>query len=427
MLEVPLYRLQCGANSYDWGKLGHTSAAARYASATSLTIDPAKPYAELWMGTHPSNPSLTHGGRTPQQPLLSLLHTNAALIGPSITEKFGENNLPFLFKVLSIGKALSIQAHPDKALAERLHARDPKNYPDGNHKPEMAVAVTEFDGFCGFRPVAEIVGFLEGVPEFRSVVGEEVAREFVGYINSKSGTTPEGVKGALKKLYATLMRAPQEVLTAATTALITRSREEPETLPGIGNLSGAGLAELLVRLDGQFPGGDVGIFCTFVLNYITLLPGQAIFLSANVPHAYLSGDIVECMAASDNVVRAGFTPKFKDVDVLVDMLTYDTAPIEEQVLQPVGYKVTKNTVLYDPPIEEFSVLKTELQGGEKEVVPGIEGPSVLIVTGGAGWISVGPKREEVATGFVYFVGATAEVVVESGEGGIVVYRAFCEL
>ena len=71
-----------------------------------------------------------------------------------------EQKLPFLFKVLSINKALSIQAHPNKSLAERLHAKDSKNYPDDNHKPEMTIAITPFDGLCGFRPLEEISHFL---------------------------------------------------------------------------------------------------------------------------------------------------------------------------------------------------------------------------------------------------------------------------
>lgn len=65
------------------------------------------------------------------------------------------------------------------------------------------------------------------------------------------------------------------------------------------------LQKLLLRLDGQYPGGDVGCFCIFFLNVLTLQPGEAMFLGPNEPHAYLFGDCIECMATSDNVVRAG--------------------------------------------------------------------------------------------------------------------------
>jgi mannose-6-phosphate isomerase len=79
--------------------------------------------------------------------------------------------------------------------------------------------------------------------------------------------------------------------------------------------------ELVLQLEKQYP-ADVGVLAIFFLNYVKLVPGEAVYLDANVPHAYLSGEIVECMAASDNVVRAGFTPKFRDTQTLCSMLTY---------------------------------------------------------------------------------------------------------
>ena len=144
------------------------------------------------------------------------------------------------------------------------------------------------------------------------------------------------------------------------------------------------------------------------------------------------------MASSDNVVRAGFTPKFQDIPTLTSMLTYDHAPISEQKMSPVDYPyVTMNStaysssssaILYDPPIEEFSVVKTELNAkGAKATFEAIEGPSIFICTSGQGKISVGPKTEEVGEGYVYFVGATAEVVLESEGEGFTTFKAFCEL
>jgi mannose-6-phosphate isomerase len=174
------------------------------------------------------------------------------------------------------------------------------------------------------------------------------------------------------------------------------------------------------------------------------------FLQADDIHAYLSGDIIECMAASDNVVRAGLTPKFKDVPTLVSMLTYSYAPISSQKMDPTDYPyVTFNAsayssassaTLYDPPIEEFSVVKTDLKrNGAKATFEAVDGPSIVICTKGKGRISVGPKVEEVeevAEGYVFFVGAMAELVLEStteeeegGEGDreFTTFKAFCEL
>lgn len=142
------------------------------------------------------------------------------------------------------------------------------------------------------------------------------------------------------------------------------------------------------------------------------------------------------MASSDNVVRAGFTPKFKDVKNLVSMLTYSYAPIDKQKMKPQPFTRGSNSnsgsptsILYDPPIDEFAVIKTELAGGQKEIFEPIEGPSIVICTSGGGSIAVGPKKENLKKGFVYFVGATAKVILEAEEGTepFIVFRAFTEM
>jgi len=390
------------------------------------------------MGTHPSNPSKDV---STQRTLLDLVQDNQALMSIEIGEKFG-HKLPFLFKVLSIGKALSIQAHPNKKLAEKLHAKDSKNYPDDNHKPEMTIAITPFDGLCGFRPLAEISHFFSTVPTLKKLVGEEGAAfqsTIKGQETSNKPEDEEKNKKALQKAFGALMNAKKEDIENASKELIESAKAEGADFAGGGleSTPGKELADLVVRLDKQFP-GDIGLFVLFFLNYVKLEVGEAMFLKADDIHAYLSGDIIECMAASDNVVRAGFTPKFKDVDTLVDMLTYSYAPIEEQKMDPVDYPyVTLNStayssasaaILYDPPIEEFSVVKTDLKKkGAKATFEPIAGPSIFICTTGSGKISVGPKVEEVKPGYVYFVGSTAEVVLESESEDFTTFKAFCEL
>ncbi|CUS14092.1 unnamed protein product [Tuber aestivum] len=433
MLPVPLIQLQCGANSYDWGKVGNDSAAARFAAATTQSgfkIEESEPYAELWMGTHPSNPSKdANTGRT----LLDLVNGNTALLSHDIAEKYG-GKLPFLFKILSIQKALSIQAHPDKNLAERLHSEDPKNYPDDNHKPEMTIAVTPFDGFCGFRPLSEIVSFLKSTPQLRALVSESKADLFIAAVMGKEDASDESTiaanKRALRGLFEAVMTSKETQIKKLAGELVESAKRIPESFGGKEH-GGKEFADLIVRLDGQFP-GDIGLFCSFLLNYVKLQPGEAMFLQANDPHAYLSGDIVECMAASDNVVRAGFTPKYKDVKNLVSMLTYSYAPISEQKMKPVPYPHGSNSgsdptsILYDPPIEEFAVVKTGLRSGDSEKFEPIQGPSIVIATSGKGKISVGPKTETLNSGHVYFVGATAALELEAEED-LVAFRAFCEL
>ncbi|KAK5124783.1 Mannose-6-phosphate isomerase [Meristemomyces frigidus] len=443
-MQVPLLRLQCGCNSYEWGKVGKDSAAARYASATpsdSFSIQDDKPYAELWMGTHPSNPSkdLTTG-RT----LLDLVQDNQALMSKEVAERY-QQKLPFLFKVLSINKALSIQAHPNKKLAEQLHKKDSKNYPDDNHKPEMTIAITPFDGLCGFRPLNEIAHFLQHIPSLRQLVGDKEVKKFEQTVKSQEtsedSAKAEENKKALQSAFTALMNSKPEDVEKAAPKLIQQAKDEASEFAGSGGPTNDGkqLADLMIRLNSQFP-ADLGLFVSFFLNYVQLAIGEAMFLKADDIHAYLSGDIIECMAASDNVVRAGFTPKFKDVETLTSMLTYSYAPIEEQKMHPTDYSYCKlnqaayssssAATLYDPPIEEFSVVRTSLNSsGSKVTFEAIDGPSIIICTSGQGTISVGPKKEEIKEGYVYFVGATAEVVMESSasEGPFVTFKAFCEL
>ncbi|KAI9871783.1 MAG: Mannose-6-phosphate isomerase [Pleopsidium flavum] len=441
-MQVPLMRLQCGVNSYEWGKVGKESAAAKFASATpskEFSIQDEKPYAELWMGTHPSLPSKD---LETQRTLLDLVQDNQALMSPDISKRYGKK-LPFLFKVLSIRKALSIQAHPNKKLAEKLHEKDPENYPDDNHKPEMTIAITPFDGLCGFRPLAEISHFLNNVPALRKLIGESASKEFESSVKSREMSDKaddmEKNKKALQTAFAALMNASQDSIGAAAKELVASAEKDGKDFAGEGGPSNGGkeLADLVVRLNGQFE-GDIGLFVLFFLNYVKLQVGEAMFLKADDIHAYLSGDIMECMASSDNVVRAGFTPKFKDVSTLTSMLTYSYAPISEQKMHPVdypyvtlssaAYSSNSSAVLYDPPIEEFSVVKTDLKKqGAKATFEAIAGPSIFICTAGAGKISVGPKTEEVKTGYVFFVGATAECVLESSEEEFTTFKAFCDL
>lgn len=393
------------------------------------------------MGTHPSNPSRdVDTGRS----LLDLIDVNEGLLSSTVKARYGAK-LPFLFKVLSINKALSIQAHPNKKLAEQLHAKDPKNYPDDNHKPEMTIAVTEFEGLCGFRPLGEIAHFLSAVPALRELVGEEAAKSFIATVRGQEGddsseSTAQN-KHALQSAFAALMKSSSDAIADASKKLVADAEAKGAEFAdgGVEASSGATLSELVIRLNKQFP-DDIGLFVLFFLNYVQMQPGEAMFLKADDIHAYVSGDIIECMAASDNVVRAGFTPKFKDVQTLVDLLTYDYAPIDAQKMEPkdypyavlnrAAYSSGSESTLYDPPIDEFSVVRTVLKSsGSKATFDPIEGPSIVICTNGKGKISVGPTVKEIKEGWVYFVGATAELVLESdnGDEDFITFKAFCEV
>ncbi|TPX32967.1 mannose-6-phosphate isomerase [Synchytrium microbalum] len=413
--DCPIARLQYEVQSYDWGKVGGESKVATLAtSSDSFVLKPDTPYAELWMGTHPNGPSKVYATQKPLKDVLSASNL-------SWCYQAFDGDVPFLFKVLSIAKALSIQAHPDKALAKELHTKRPDLYKDPNHKPEMAVALTPFEAFIGFRPLPEIAHHLSIYPEFKSLVGTYVADSFTTAAASKSDVA--GSRAALKELFAALMRSDPAQVSAQVAAVVAR----------VGGKSAkkGSIDELVVRLNSQFP-GDVGIFCAMMLNYLELQTGEAIYLAANEPHAYISGDCVECMAASDNVVRSGLTPKFKDVDTLINMLTYNNGPAESQILRGDPFrKHGKNTRLYDPPIEEFSVLQTSLAPGESEPYDEFDGPSILIVTEGSGSIEYrvegmegGSGKMDLQAGLVLFVGANVKITLSADTSSTTIYRAF---
>ena len=137
-------------------------------------------------------------------------------------------------------------------------------------------------------------------------------------------------------------------------------------------------------------------------------------------------DIMECMAASDNVIRAGLTPKLRDVPNLVSSLTYEAADASKHGVKAVPFESCSHTQLFDPPIQEFSVLQVELGSGNEEVHRGLKGPSVAIVTEGSCKIEWAGGELEATTGEVYFVGTETEVKIVGKEEKTEVYRAFVE-
>ncbi|TRM58818.1 RmlC-like cupin domain-containing protein [Schizophyllum amplum] len=403
---------------YDWGKVGEASKVAQLAAASKVpgfTLNAETPYAELWMGTHPKSSSVLQSDASTT--LAKHLAAHPELMGEQVTAKFEgdgtkEGNLPFLFKVLSIQKALSIQTHPDKQKAGILHKEKPDIYKDPNHKPEMALALTPFKAMCGFLPLEKIVHHLLTTPEFTALVPPKLMTSFMVSINN-----PERAKSYLKDLFATIMTLPESTYGPQLTALVARYKA--------GDLKAGELrdvVELVLKLDEDFP-GDIGIWCAFLLNYLTLEKGEAIFLGAGEPHAYVYGDIMECMANSDNVIRAGLTPKLRDIPNLVDGLTYVPGPGTKHAVQPTAFSSPSR--LYDPPIPEFSVVMTALGAGEADTHRVVNGPSIAIVTEGAAAVSWGSGELQVSVGDVFFVGSGLELSVKASDQ-LVLFRAFVE-
>ncbi|KAI8019483.1 Mannose-6-phosphate isomerase 1 [Camellia lanceoleosa] len=391
-----LQRLRCSVKNYDWGRIGRESRVSRLFSRNSgLHIDEGKPYAEFWMGTHESGPSfvLENGGLS----LNSWIAKNPNVLGDKVVQKWGVN-LPFLFKVLSVAKALSIQAHPDKELAGILHKARPDVFKDGNHKPEMALALTEFEALCGFISLEEFTDVLQNVPEIAEVVGSECVNQVL-HINNKDGA--EKVKAVLRSIFTHLMSASKDVISRAVAKLKSRLNMESE----VRQLTEK--EQLVLLLEKQYP-ADVGVLATFLFNYVKLNPGEALYLGANELHAYIHGECIECMATSDNVVRAGLTPKDRDVQILCSMLTYHQGFPE--ILQ--GAPLNPYTKRYLPPFEEFEVDRCILPKGASAAFPAVPGPSVFMVMEGEGTMHSSTSFEDlVREGDVLFAPANTNVNV----------------
>lgn len=168
---------------------------------------------------------------------------------------------------------------------------------------------------------------------------------------------------------------------------------------------------------------------SLTMNFLTLSPGQSIFIPADGIHAYLSGDIIECMARSNNVLNTGFCPRAErnNIETFISTLTFSPHSPEECMLEPKPYQRSKSgkTVVYAPPMSEFDMLLTKLEKGESDTVSELGGPSVLLVTEGKGSMKAGGKSYDLSAGYIFFVGHGVEVTYEAEET-MAVYRAFVE-
>jgi len=290
------------------------------------------PMAELWMGAHPKSPSTVEIDGEARS-LREVIEANkTATLGKEVAERFGE--LPFLFKVLCADQPLSIQVHPSKAAAEEGFAREnaagiplsaaERNYKDANHKPELVYALTPFQAMNGFRELHEIVSLLEPVAGAHPHIAH-----FLENANEAN----------LATLFATLLSLQDEAKSRAIgvlkSALNAHEGEPWQTIKSIA---------------ADYP-EDSGLFSPLLLNVITLQPGEAMFLFAETPHAYLKGVALEVMANSDNVLRAGLTPKFIDIPELLANLKFQAKPAATLLTQPQRDGETLN---FPIPVEDFA-------------------------------------------------------------------------
>ncbi|KEP66324.1 UNVERIFIED_CONTAM: phosphomannose isomerase type I protein [Hammondia hammondi] len=450
-----------------------------------------------WLGNSQARESeATNNSSAPEPPLSRRRSLAEAFIGCPLpifiaaNPDFmgGQNKLPFLFKVLSVKKPLSIQSHPDRQLAEILHRQHPQHFPDTNHKPELAIAVGPFEALCGFRAVEEIVLFILHTPELKQVLGGEAFLREAGALEllekqkctrhsalrSESGTREERCAGEvradprgtqtsgdtaagvrtpgarqeartelLKTLFSKVMHLPRETASAALDALVTRLQTSGD-LPSGTSLSDSEREALqtannvAVRLHAAH-GLDRGVFAAFFLNYAKLKSGDAIFIGPNIPHCYLSGHALECMANSDNVIRGGLTPKHTDIDLLCSSLRFDLQGAYLRVrpeFLPASEHASDCTrvsnsdgqgdiAVYDPHVDglsDFKVYKLRIKEGQKlddcgRLLGGAPGLGLVLHCPFKNRLTVRRGRETVSFplhfGKVVFISAGSSLVLET--------------
>lgn len=349
-------------------QLVNTTRPYAWGSTTALpaltgTEPDGTPQAELWMGAHPSAPSRVHRGSGPE-PLDALIEARpAAELGEATLRRFGPR-LPFLLKLLAAESPLSLQVHPDLAQAavgfEIEEARGVpldaphRNYRDDNHKPETIVALSPFDGLCGFRPPAQCAGLLDalGLPELAP---------------HAAALRAEPEESALRAVFSAFLDATQDLIDAVAAAVARAARSAGPHRSAFEAYEAASRAHP----------GDGGLLAALMLNHVRLAPGEGLFLGAGVPHAYLHGLGVELMAASDNVLRCGLTTKHVDAAELLRVVRFTAAPA--RILRPAAGCGGES--VYPAPVDDFRLSRIRPAAGEATVLDA-SAPQILVCTRG---------------------------------------------
>ena len=398
-----LYALQNTVQPYDWGSTHVIQ------QLLGLDVDGA-PAAELWLGAHPVAPSRTlHDGTATS--LVDLVRDDpVGTLGRRVQDTYGPR-LPYLLKVLAAERALSLQVHPRPHLARAGFNREnaagiplgaaERSFRDDQHKPEMIVALTPFEGLAGFRRPRQALGLLEGL----------------------DGTLVDRMRGALGH-----GRSADAVRRAFELAVHARTADDvapdlDRTLAAVRARAGTGGAvrtradAVALRLGEQYP-GDPGVLASYLLNVFALEPGEAVFLAPGQVHAYVRGAGVEIMASSDNVLRAGLTHKRVDVDALLECSDFLPAPPP----RPVTSRLARGLTTYRVPIREFGLVVGDVLPVDGELALPGEGPRVVLALGGVLRLRTGADAETcvLAAGESVFVPDAAGALSVSGEGRITV-------
>jgi mannose-6-phosphate isomerase len=336
------YKLQGIHRHYEWGGQSFIPQLMHIDNATS------KPFAEYWMGAHPSAPSIVE---TPEGAVAldqMIAENTIQFLGAKTTDRFG--SLPYLFKILDVEKMLSIQVHPSKENAEKGFNKEQiaglpidaphRNYKDQNHKPEVMVALSDFWLLHGFMPAMALKERLTSLAPFHNLLPIFGMDDYAG-------------------LYSHFMRLDQSAADAILKPLLALAVEEVAA----GKVDKAHPHWWANKYYGGIvPASNIdkGILSIYILNIVNVPKYHGVFQGAGLLHAYLEGQNIELMANSDNVLRGGLTPKHIDIEELLKHIKFE--PTYPNML----YGDMKNSieVQFPCPVPDFGLTKITLSQGE---------------------------------------------------------------
>ncbi len=361
-----IVQIHGGIADYAWGGVNALSRLLGWPDSESVE-------AEWWLGTHPLRPSHTVEGEE---------------VSTWLEAKGLAPELPYLFKILAPHSPLSLQVHPSAAQAQEGFAREEADgialdaparlFKDPHPKPELVVALGgPFHALAGIRPVDETISVLEAFGGGSDAIGS-----FVDRLSSES----------VGEVISWLLGGGDDVAYLVSD-LEARSSSD----------------DTLSRLAAHYP-GDPGIAVAMLMNRVTLLPGESLFLDAGQLHAYLEGFAIELMAPSDNVLRGGLTSKHVDVPGLLaitDFTPTDPPRLEPQALPGGG-------VVFAPAGQTFSLGLVE--GSEASASHAVSGATVVVCTEGE-WVLQGAHNSlSLHTGQAALVDSAEETLRLTGTG-----------
>lgn len=385
MADLQMVRIKGQVQTYQWG-------GDEFIPELLGTLnDNSLPHAEYWLGAHPSARSTTLADRIPIDDLLATR---------------GAPPLQFLLKILDVSDMLSIQAHPNRSQAREGFARENalgiaidakyRNYKDASDKPELMLALSEFWLLHGFRQPDEIAELLASHDCLAPLV--ECVRE-----HGLADAFAFALDFAAKEVQAMQHALAGDLYETKTSF----AKDTPEFW--------------IQRWLYKNPQVENGILTLFFLNLLKLDPGMAVYQPAGLLHAYLEGQNVELMANSDNVLRAGLTPKHIDVAELLRTCTIAPSHPQDFVINP--QTLPNGEIRFITPFTDFELAELSPASGRNASWRSTTPEIVFCYEGSATLSTDGNHRLELKRGESLLLLPGTEVTLQAGTAGVRCFKA----